>query len=124
MSEQSEQKSDAVVSDATDRIEAHQQQLHSETARIAWRELQRFFAQGKVLHLRSDLDLVRVAAHFACDDAHHVQALIGAQQLAPVTDDQARRWFDADASVWSVVVAPFVLVQEEQDTDQIRTERT
>lgn len=114
-----DRKSDTPLNGAALDIEARQQQLHGETARIAWRELQRFFAQGKVLQLHVDHDLVRVAAHFACDDKQHVQGLLETQQLAPVTDDQARHWYDTDTTVWSVVVAPFVLVQAEQAADEV-----
>jgi len=33
-------------------------------------------------------------------------------QLGPVTDSQARAWIDSDATLWAVVVKPWVLVQE------------
>lgn len=88
------------------------QKLHSETARIAWSELQRFFAQGSVLWLSDDYDLIEVAVHFAEDNADTLQALMSAGGLAAPTNDQARKWYDDKAELWSVVVAPFVLVQE------------
>lgn len=88
------------------------EKLHSETAKIAWLELQRFFAQGAVLWLSSDLDLVKTAVLLAEDKSAQVQQLLESKQLAPPSNQQARKWVDADAQLWSVVVAPFVLVQE------------
>ena len=33
-------------------------------------------------------------------------------KLAAVSNLQAKNWFECDATLWSLVVAPFVLVQE------------
>ena len=88
------------------------QKLHSETATIRWSELQRFFAQGAVLWLSKDLDLVKTAALFANDQSALLKPLLEAKKVAAPSNDQARQWVDNDALLWSVVVAPFVLVQE------------
>ena len=82
-----------------------------ETARIAWTELQRFYAQGKVVHVNEAIDLVKVATAFSKDDSVLVSAWIKSEQVAAVTDVQALDWFDSDADVWAVTVAPFILVQ-------------
>ncbi len=86
--------------------------LHSETAKIAWSELQRFFAQGSVLQIDEDLDLVQVAVWFAEDDSNKLEPYITSGSIAPPSNDKARAWFATSAELWSVVVAPFVLVQE------------
>ena len=86
--------------------------INSETAKIPWRELQRFFAAGKVMHLGSDIDLVDVAYAMQQDDVEIVTAWTADGQLIPVADEIARRWFDDDALLWAVVVKPWVLVQE------------
>lgn len=88
------------------------QKLHSETARIAWTELQRFFAQGSVMWLSDDYDLIEVAVNFAEDNAEQLREIIDAGHLAAPSNAQARDWYQRDAELWSVVVAPFVLVQE------------
>lgn len=89
-----------------------QQRLHQQTAQIAWRELQRFFAQGKVLQVDPGLDLVRVAIAIAKDDTATLKPLLAQQKVAAPDDDQARHWYKSDSVLWSVVVAPYVLVQE------------
>ncbi len=85
--------------------------INTETARIPWRELQRFFAAGKVMHVSRELDLVDVAYALQQDDLEQVKTWTDRLQLFPVSDDQARRWVDEDAMLWAVVVKPWVLVQ-------------
>lgn len=85
--------------------------LNRETARISWRELQPFFARGQTVAVDPDLDLVAVAAAFADDDKPAVQGWMDQARVAVVTDAQSAAWLDAEADMWAVVVAPFVLVQ-------------
>lgn len=83
----------------------------SETAKIPWLELQRFFAAGKVMLVGAELDLVDVAHAFQLDNLEQVKAWTESQQVSPVSDDQAKQWVADDASLWAVVVKPWVLVQ-------------
>ena len=86
--------------------------INSETARIPWLELQRFFAAGKVMQVASDLDLVDVAYALEQDDVEQVRQWTEALLLAPVSDEMAREWVAAEALLWAVVVKPWVLVQQ------------
>jgi len=86
--------------------------LHSETARIGWLELQRFFAQGLVMQVADSMDLVQVAVWFAEDDSEKLETHIKSGAIAPPSNVQAKTWYMQKAELWSVVVAPFVLVQE------------
>jgi len=83
----------------------------AETAKIAWKELQRFFAQGVVILVRPGLDLVDVAFEMTKDNQAHVKQWMGAGDLQGVSDDQAREWLEVNALMWAVVVKPWVLVQ-------------
>ena len=91
------------------------EKLHAETAKIPWSELQRFFAQGRVMLVSPELDLPSVAAAMADNDADQAQTWIEGNQITPVSDEQARDWFDQQAKLWAVVVSPFVLVQEDSE---------
>ena len=84
----------------------------SETSKIPWSELQRFFAAGKAIFVSADLDLIEVALQISNDNSTAVKQWMNDGKVAPVPDDQARYWFDNDASVWAVVVNPWVLVQD------------
>ena len=86
--------------------------INSETAKIPWAELQRFFAAGKVMRIESGLDLVDVAYALEQDDVEQVNTWTSNGQLAPVSDAQAREWVSTDALLWAVVVKPWVLVQD------------
>ncbi len=85
--------------------------INLETSKIAWKELQRFFAGGKALMASADLDLVDVAFQMSEDNVEQILQWAIAGKLVRVPDEQAREWVEADAQVWAVVVSPWVLVQ-------------
>lgn len=85
--------------------------INLETSKIAWKELQRFFAGGKALMVSPDLDLVEVAFQMSGDKVEQIQQWATAGKLSHVSDEQAREWASDDALVWAVVVNPWVLVQ-------------
>ncbi len=88
--------------------------LVTETAKIPWRELQRFFAGGTVIFVSADIDLVEAAYQVSQDNAERVKAWQAQGLLGHVADAQALEWYSSDALVWSVVVRPWVLVQPVQ----------
>jgi len=87
-------------------------QLNLETGRIAWRELQRFFASGHAVAVAPELDLVKVGCDLARDNANQWARWMESGQVALVSDQQAQAWHEADAQVWALVIKPWVLVQE------------
>jgi hypothetical protein len=87
-------------------------QINLETAQIAWRELQRFFASGATVFVGPELDLVEVAYQIAKDNTAQVAEWMEGGQIARVTDEQAASWYEADTVVWAVVARPYVLIQE------------
>ena len=91
--------------------EIYRAKVNLETAQIAWKELQRFFASGAAIHVSDDLDLVEVAFQMSRDNAAQIQQWMVEGTLGNVTDEQAAAWFESDALVWAVVVSPWVLVQ-------------
>jgi hypothetical protein len=86
--------------------------LNGETARFAWKELQRFFAAGTVVKVDDTLDLIEVALQIAKDNKPMVQQWLAAGHIGQVPDKQAQIWLEADAALWTVVVKPWILVQE------------
>lgn len=85
--------------------------LNSETAKLGWKELQRFFAGGKLLYVNSDLDLIDVALAIQQNDQVKVRQWMEQTQLTGVSDLQAKDWFVNDSLLWTVVVKPWILVQ-------------
>ena len=83
----------------------------AETAKIAWKDLQRYFAQGVVVMVKPGQDLVDVAYEITRDNEQQVKRWMEAGTLQNVSDNQAREWLEANALMWAVVVKPWVLVQ-------------
>ena len=88
--------------------------INSETARLPWAELQRHFAQGAVIFVSPDLDLIDVAVRISHDDKESIAAWLAEGKVGKVTDEQAQAWTEGAASLWTSVVHPFILVQQEK----------
>jgi hypothetical protein len=74
--------------------------------------LQRHHARGVVVSVAGELDLIDVAVAMAQDDGARVGQWMQAGLLGKVSDEQAQDWLKRGPELWSVVVAPWVLVQE------------
>jgi hypothetical protein len=85
--------------------------VNLETSKIPWVELQRFFAAGLAITVDSSLDLIDVACQFSQDNKIQVEQWLKKGLIAPVSDRQAGDWFATNATVWAVVVKPWILVQ-------------
>ena len=90
--------------------------VNMETSRIAWKELQRFFASGAAVEVSTTLDLIEVAMQMHADNKEQFEQWLDSGLLAKVSDQQAAAWLVADAEVWALVVSPWVLIQEIKDT--------
>ena len=88
------------------------QRFYEQTAMVLWSELERHFARGSVLHVSSQLDMVEVATCLAEDDSARIKAWMEAGQVGVLTDEQASDWATDKPIIWAVVVAPWVLAQE------------
>lgn len=86
--------------------------LNSETARISWQELERHFARGALITVAPGLDLVNVGVHVIKDDKVTINAWLENGDLHRTSEEEARAWSACDATLWAVVVAPWVLVQD------------
>lgn len=92
--------------------------LHGETSKLPWSELETHFARGVLFKVEKGIDIIDVAIVMSRDDKDTLKEWIDTQKVIAVETDDAQRWHDASESLWSVVVAPFILVQEiEQKLD-------
>ena len=94
-------------------VELHDK-INRETARIPWAELERHFAQGHLVYVSEELDLIDVALRISHDDKESIQRWMADGKVAKVSDEQAQTWAVSDAALWASVVSPFVLVQPEK----------
>ena len=86
--------------------------LNGQTGRINWSELQRHFARGVVIKVATELDLVETAAIIIEDNGSQIEDWMEQGKIANASDEDAISWQKTDAELWSVVAAPWVLVQE------------
>lgn len=96
---------------ATNHREIVRAKVNQETSKIAWKDLQRFFAAGMALTVAEDLDLVEVAFQVSEDNAAQIREWMAAGKFGRVSDEQAGVWFERDVLLWAVVISPWVLVQ-------------
>ena len=89
-----------------------------ETSRIAWKELQKFFASGLAVKISTKLDMIEVALQMHEDNKSQFEQWLSANLVGKVTDEQASAWLTADTEVWAVVVSPWVLVQEIEESTE------
>lgn len=90
--------------------------INLETARLPWSELLRHFAQGTVIFVSEELDLIDVAVRVSHDDKDSIARWMAEGKIGKVTDAQAQAWTAADAALWTSVVSPFILVQPPKTT--------
>lgn len=86
--------------------------LLQETSQFPWKELLRHFAAGTVIAVSAELDLIEAALQISRDNKEQVTRWLASGDLAKVSDVQAKAWLDNDASLWTVVVRPWILVQQ------------
>lgn len=87
-------------------------QLHAETAKVRWPELERHFARGVVLKVKYSQDLVKIAAAMVDNETQQIASWMQSGDLSKVSVEDAKVWLERDAVFWAVVAAPWVLVQE------------
>lgn len=93
--------------------------INNETGKIGWQELQPHFARGVVIHVAPGMDLVNVAVCLARDDRASFERWLCEGTVARVDEHLARDWVTRTPVFWAVVVAPWVLVQEAEQTPSI-----
>jgi len=86
--------------------------LHAETAAIEWKDLERFFAKGNLLRISGDIDLVDVALEIANDNKICIEKWMSDDLLASVSNEEAALWSKGESNLWSVIVLPWILVQQ------------
>jgi len=100
---------------ATNKLNREQlrQKLNLESGQRDWSELQRHFARGVVIAVSPALDLVETALKFSDDDRSTIEVWLANEQIKRADDEYARHWNQDETVFWAIVVAPWVLVQEQ-----------
>lgn len=86
--------------------------LHAETGAIAWKDLERFFAKGNLLRISAELDLVDAAFEISNDNKAVLEWWLEEDKVCGVSNEEAMLWATGEKELWSVVVLPWILVQQ------------
>lgn len=86
--------------------------LHGETSKLAWVDLEKHFARGVVFKVAKGTDILDVAIVMSRDDKDTLKKWIDQGKVSGAEIDDAKKWHESDASLWTLVIAPWVLVQE------------
>ena len=86
--------------------------LNMETGKLQWQELERHFARGNLIQVKTGIDLVDIAAAMAADQKDQLEKLLAAGQVKKPDMEQVKAWHKNKQFFWALVVAPWVLIQE------------
>ena len=92
-------------------IQLEKAKIVGETAKAPWKELERFYAQGVLILVDSSLDLIDVSFAISSDDSQQVHQWMEVGLLKRNFDQQAIAWEKDNSDVWTVVIKPWILVQ-------------
>lgn len=93
-------------------MENLREKLEKEVGPADWKTIGPHYARGAVIIVSPELDLVEVAIKVAQDNVDLVKDWIKDEKLLRPTPDDAKKWEETGAELSSVVVSPFVLVQQ------------
>ena len=93
-------------------IQQEKAKIVSETAKIYWKELETFFAQGKLVLVDGSLDLIDVAFAISTDDAKQVSQWMETELILRDFTQKAITFEKNNKELWSVVIKPWILIQE------------
>ncbi len=100
-------------------VQEEKAKIVAQTAKIPWKDLEKFYAQGKLILVSDTLNIVDVGYSISLDDATKIIEWMEHGLLVKEFNNQAKAWHNEDAEVWSVVIHPWVLVQSIQlSTDE------
>ncbi|MHC9510649.1 DUF2288 domain-containing protein [Kangiella sp. M94] len=85
--------------------------LNGETAIVAWKEIERFFAKGNLLLIDQGVDLINCAADLSLDNAEAIKPLIDSEKIQRMPVEFVKENCQPETEFWSVVVAPYILAQ-------------
>jgi len=88
------------------------EEINAQTGVLEWTELAKYFARGVVIKVDPGLDLVEVAHSMSEDNTTQIQQWLTAGSISRASDEDAKNWNRDNQQFWSVVAAPWVLVQE------------
>ena len=88
--------------------------LESESGYLNWQELEKHFARGAIRVVAKGSDLIETAIDIAQNNTDKISIALANNSIFEPSSNQAINWQQHNSNFFSVVVAPFVLIQESQ----------
>jgi len=95
-----------------DETEELRQKLEIEAGIADWKLLKPHFDRGAVVIVKNGFNIIDIGLQIACNNTEQVQEWISTGTLIKPTLPQIESWEEKTLSFHSLVVAPFVLIQE------------
>lgn len=86
--------------------------FHAETSKLPWVDLEKHFARGVVFKVANGVDMIDVAIVMCRDDKDTLEQWIKEKKVSGADIEDAKKWHESSASLWTLVVVPWILVQE------------
>jgi len=86
--------------------------LNGQTGKLGWQELEKHFARGVVIKVDPAMDLIETGAAFVQDNKQQIESWMNDSKVCKANDNDALDWSEHKPVFWTVVVAPWVLVQK------------
>jgi len=86
--------------------------LELESGTLCWEELEKHFARGVIRIVSLDTNMIDIAIDIAQDNSEKIATALASKTLTEATDSQAKQWQQLNSVFRCVVIAPFVLIQE------------
>ncbi len=86
--------------------------IESESGILNWQELEKHYARGAIRIISSNVNLIDIAIYIAENNIEQISDALAAKTVTKATDSQAMQWQQQNSSFRCVVIAPFVLIQE------------
>lgn len=88
------------------------QSINLECSTANWEDLERFFASGELISVDGKLDLIEVAYEMSMDNTEKISPWMKSGHVNQVNDKQAMAWQKENTQLWTVVIKPWILVQD------------
>lgn len=93
-------------------MDQYRETIRAGIAQIDWQELNLFFARSQVIFVDQNLDLEETAYQICMNHTALVDEWMQKGLVQKIADSIAKDWFERKLKVRSVVIQPWVLVQE------------
>lgn len=88
--------------------------LEGEVGSACWSVLKPHFLRGAIITIAPDLDIIDVGVSLATDDSAQIEEWMNGGKITKPSQSDAEEWEKAGTEVTTLVISPFVLVQQRQ----------